>query len=447
MNSAAGKWLIELETSTQRARLLASSAYYVYEQLRDQALERARWRFCTPDETLERNLLARGQPLVDIALASFAASAPVVTQLWQRTAGDHYADPQVRKGIRLACLSNHTVMTDHFPASIIGSADLKAILAAPDREEANVLIGNDKIDEQLLVALYGRQDPFDGLEDAAWRDLVMQSSHNNQINGNQEDELGDELSQSAIHQAIFGLLEAAPATGPWVVGLHYFLESLDPQQVTQPPAGRVGAVLARWGHTEVLDKDGTVQSGVYPGLTYADEFRCLVGALYGGGGGGQEQPPVIHGSAASPAVAERCAYYGNAALTAAQVEACVRREPVVFAFAASCNLAVMARPELRRLLEEGASGRDFKDRYLTVLHHYQKRWPNDDYAPLAAWLRTEAADAGKQRAAPASAASVAELDKKLANLQAQITWLEKSTRLTFIGLIVLAILDVIHLVH
>ncbi len=443
MTSTTGKWLVELEKRTDRARLLAAGGQYVYERLRDFSQERVRWRFSTPDEGLERGLLDRADPLIDIALASFAASPTVLTELWRRAAADHYPDPQFRRGIRLACLSNHTVLTDRFPVSIIGAADLERILGAADTEEAYALIRNDKVHDSLLSALFEHREPFAALEDDRWRAFVMQASHNARINDEQEGEFGPNLSQASIQESIFRMLESAPTTGPWVVALHYFLESLDPQQVQEPECSRVDGVLDRWAKVEVLDKDGAIQGGVYPGISYADEFRCLVGALYGSCR--KDGDRVVHGSAGAAAIAERCAYYGNAGMTAEEARRFLAREPLVFAFAASCNPALMSRPELRRLIEEGTSGRDFKDRYLSVLGHYQKRWPQHDYRPLAAWLRTEKNESAHAAPAPASAASVAELDQKLARIWTQIQWLQKSAKVAFVGLIALAVLLVVHL--
>ena|GEM_PF-2732433 len=437
MNSASARWLVELEKRTQRARLLTSGADQVYESLRAYSQERVRWRYSTADEELESSLLARGEPVIDIALAGFAASTRIVAELWTRTRGEYYADPQIRKGIRLACLSNHTVLAKDFPASVVGVADLQAILGAENSEEAVAIITNDKVDETFLTALYERREPFAALEESAWRALVVQSRHNALLNGDEAGDFGPDKSLSKLHAAIFHLLETAPVSGPWVVGLHYLLDSLDPQQVRKPEVGRVGGVLARWATIEVQNRDGTVQGGVYPGLTYADEFRCLIAALYGGSV--QDGKLLVHGGPLAQGIAERCAYYGNAPLTAEEVERFLQREPVVFAFAASCNLAVMSKPELRRRLEESASGRDFRERYLAVLEHYQHRWPQEEYQPIAAWLQDRAAP-DKPGGTTAAIPEMVELDEKLERALAQMQRLERVTLFTNLGLIAIAIL-------
>ncbi len=445
MTNSTGTWLQSLETRTQRARLLAAGADTVYGMLRQYSQERVRWRYSTADEALERSLFARCEPLVDIALASFAASEKIVAQLWQRSCGDHYKDPEMVKGIRLACLSNHTVLTRKFPTAIVGAEDIVRILAAADREEAKALISNDRIEDALLIALYERQEPFAALDEDLWRGLVTQSSHNPRLNGEQEGEFGPELSQDDIHRAIFRLLGAAPVSGPWVVALHYLLESLGPQQEYEPEPGALATVLQRWSAIEVLDKDGAVQSGVYPGLTYADELRCLIGALYGHCR--KDGQPLVYGAPAAASLAERCAYYGNGQLSVSEVEKYIQREPFVFAIGACANDGLMARPELRGLLEEAASGRDFKDRYLRILRQYQTRWPHREYAPIAAWLKEENAEPALKAPVPATAESVADLERKLAGVNKGIERIEKSVRLTIVFIAALTAVILVHLMR
>jgi hypothetical protein len=63
----------------------------------------------------------------------------------------------------------------------------------------------------------------------------------------------------------------------------------------------------------MTDHKGQPTEGNFTSLTIAEEFRCLIGALYGREFANNKS--IIHETANAPDVALRCAYYSNADLT------------------------------------------------------------------------------------------------------------------------------------
>jgi hypothetical protein len=116
------------------------------------------------------------------------------------------------------------------------------------------------------------------------------------------------LDYGSIQKAIFRLLETAPVKPSWVSTLHhYLLEALNPDQVAEVESERVRDVLERWSQVEVTDYKGRREEGWYTSLSAVDEFRSLIGALYG-----KDRDRLIHCKPTAQDVAERCAYYGHA---------------------------------------------------------------------------------------------------------------------------------------
>ncbi len=372
-------WIKNLERRTRHARLQLASPEYVCAELRTYGEEvLSDILFQCGDEKLENAMLARGEPLIDIALASFAARTATLAELWNRGTTNRYQNESVSKAIRIACLSNRAVDKHRFPASVIGENETRRGFASIDNYEADALFSNERIDDDFLVALYEHKEPFDSIPEDRWLYFIARTGENNRLNLLLDTDYGPDLRYGSIQGAIFRLLEIAPTTDRWVKVLHrHLLEALNPAHVVSPSSGRIGPVLDRWSKVEMIDYRGNIEEGQYTSLSAIDEFRCLVGALYGIGGA----------NPTAPDVAVRCSYYGNANLTAKEIEKYADREGYVFSYAAICNTSVLHNTKLRHLIEEKGSGQLFKHRYLRICKLINAYWPNFDPRPTADWMK------------------------------------------------------------
>jgi len=419
----ADEWFKNTQARTRRARLVSASADTVYSELRDFAkneLKKSRFIFGPPDEVLEMALLGRNEPLIDLALAEFGLQARIVAELWKRTNQGFYKNDHVRKGVRLGCLSNCLAPAVNFSGRIISMEDLKLLFMSDDTDEQEAVLTNDSIASNLLVALYEHKEPFAEVSDRDWMRMVIRSSRNGRLNPNEDSDSGPDLEHWHIHKALFSLLETAPVTEHWVVGLTNVFETLNPAHVASVESGRIRDVLKRWEGVEVKDFKGELQAGYFSGLSMADEFRCLIAALYGRTY--EDKKVGTYGSPTANDVAERCAYYGNAKMTAEEVSKYLQAEPNVFLFAAILNCGLLLNRQLRLMIEEGAGGRDFRYRYLKMLHHLNAGRPNYNIKPTAEWLldEDEFETPNAVVAEPAAASKVEELDAKVVALGKQV---------------------------
>ena len=108
-------WVDEQERLTRKARLEISSPEQVFRELRTYG-QRIVVDRSSYDEQLEMTLIERGEPLIDLALACYAANKEVVSGIYKRAtaATDNSTEARQRKGLRIGCLSNQSVSAAQF---------------------------------------------------------------------------------------------------------------------------------------------------------------------------------------------------------------------------------------------------------------------------------------------------------------------------------------------
>jgi hypothetical protein len=149
-----------------------------------------------------------------------------------------------------------------------------------------------------------------------------------------------------------------------------------------------------------------------------DEFRCTIGALYGRSF--SDNKSVILGSADATDVALRCAYHGNAQLTAKEMTEGQERDRDVFVFAVLFNEHVYLTPALRKLLEEEFLSGNLEARYHRRCEQLHKRYRNFDPRPTTAEWMAEGADEEGQNPLGKLAGVAAAIDTKSADLAKQL---------------------------
>ncbi len=154
------------------ARLMASTPEAVYNELREYAeLERKDSLRSTTNDDLEKALLERADRLINLALAQFGGSCPVVRLLYTR-AKDGTGDAAQDRAVRLACLSNQK-----WPESIFGrnevldKEEIARLALSGDGEELGLLFGNPA-QRHLVVDLFNQEPPFKDLSSERVQALV-----------------------------------------------------------------------------------------------------------------------------------------------------------------------------------------------------------------------------------------------------------------------------------
>jgi hypothetical protein len=427
--------LEEQERRTREARLLVSRPEEVFKELRSYGAQ-AKAVFGCSDEQLEKSLLERGDPLIDLGLACYGSDKGAVGGLYKKalSAPNTPAEARYRKGLRIACLSNqvlHKMLSGEYsPREIIGEDETHRVLNEADLDEAYALICNPEIECELLQALYERTGPFSTIPDDRWRGLVSVSAKNTRLTDCRDDEEGPDLGFMHVQAAILKLL--APVTRQWLHALYRLLDGLDALHVARPD--KIDHVLERWSAVTDYKPD----EGYFTSLKMKDEFRCLIAALYGKTYANNKT--VVLGTATAPDVALRCAFYGNAQLTSKEIHKGRERDADAFEFAVLFNDHVYLKPELRKLLEEEVLTGNFRARYLRRCEQLHKRWRYFDPRPMADWLAIEGATETEQSSLSKLSAWASASDTKMANLANHIQSAKKWMAWGFIILAALVLL-------
>jgi hypothetical protein len=364
-------WEEEQERLTQEARLNAASPEEVYRELKRTAPKSLIERLGR-DKALEVGLVERNDPLINLGLASYGTNEEVFMALYKHGLEKpaDAADERYKLGLRIGCLSNRSLSAAHwvrdFPRSLIGPEEIHRVLAAGEDAEAEALICNPSVSDKLLEELYKRTDAFATLPEERWLKLIYLSGKNERLVTNEDNYDGPDMGHRRFNDAIFQLLETAPVHNHWLHALYNLLDHLDFQHVAHPET--IEAVLSRWAKLD--DKI----EGYFTTLSLKDEFRCLVAALYGSTWSNSKS--TVQGSPSAKDVAMRCAYYGNAQLTAQQMKAGYRRDGFVYVFATMYNKNLFSNSKLRKLFEEEQLvGSDPSARYLRNFELVRKKRP------------------------------------------------------------------------
>jgi hypothetical protein len=364
-------WGDEQERLTQEARLSVASPEEVVRELKRIAQKP---RFAR-DEAIEALLVERNEPLINLGLACYGTSREIFTALYKHGLEKpaDAADERYKRGLRIGCLSNQSVaeFVFDFPRDLIGPEEIHRVLAADENAEAEALICNPSVSDKLLEELYKRTGAFAALAEERWSTLVYLSRKNKRLVTNEDSDAGPDMGHYRIQHAIIRLLEIAPVEMPWLYELYALLDALDFQQVAHPE--KVDTVLSRWAKLDDKGNEKPIE-GYFTLLSLKDEFRCLIAALYGRTFSNNRL--TVQGSPSAADVAMRCAYYGNAELSARQMKAGFARDWGVYLFAVMYNDNLFSNHKLRKFFEEEQlAGSELTARYLKNFEFKRKKRP------------------------------------------------------------------------
>jgi hypothetical protein len=366
-------------------------------------------------DEMERVLLERKLPLIDLGLARYGRSAKVVGGLFRRSAKE-LTDADIARGVRLACLSNPMEPMSSFSSpGGITMEEFEAVALGDCFEEAQQLLKNPAAG-RLLAKLYSRRAPFDTIPDARFMDLVQFSINNPRISIDESNEYGIDGLGYDIQRGILNLVLTVPIDAQWLRCLHSLLMQLDPGDVATPNETQAREAVSRWASLE-MDEAGSDadKTGCYTDLSLVDEFRCLVAAIYGRWWDPQAKRFGMLGAPASGDAVLRCSFYGNATtkeLSPKVVEAELEHYSTqVFAFAALWNNNVLLDKGLRATLESHLH-EYLKSAYVDRCNQLARRYKEFDRRPVSDELSNRTSDAATHTL-DSLASDIAKLDAKL----------------------------------
>jgi hypothetical protein len=187
---------------------------------------------------------------------------------------------------------------------------------------------------------------------------------------------------------------------------------------------------------ETNNRNGKKREGFYTSLTFVEEFRVLMAALYGRVF--ENKTSRVVGSADDPDLILRCAYYGNTALSPEQIRSAFQRDGDAFVYAALYNENLFTKRDCRAELEECLRG-TLRFVYHRRCEQIHQRRPAFDPRPVSETgfaILDDVVDAQ----APPDPQALPRLEKRVAELQKETSRLSKLTLWGFailLGVIVL----------
>lgn len=358
-------WDTKTNPAITRARLQVSSPAEVCAALKDydDYINRREYGYLDGDKELEKLLLDRNDPLINISLAQAATNSEVILKLWnQANSSSNFLD-SYRNGLQLAILSGNApylAFLESDAPMLVGKSKIQndelTRLLVEDNEGSAALLGNPHA-RGMLSKLFNSESPFDEIDTDRRAILVNYSASNPSINVDNDSSDGPDLLAWDIQNGIFKMLETAPLNREWLLALNYVLFNVDPDRVTIPKSD-IREVLSRWGTVKIKQLFGeskdTDEEGHFTSLSAVDEFRCQIASMYGKRY--MDKKVEYLGAINDADIFMRCAYYGNHSLTPEQMKTSYERDKDIFTFAALNNNVVLRNPQTRALLEGMLSG-------------------------------------------------------------------------------------------
>lgn len=377
-----------IEQRTRVARLMVAPPDMVFAELRAYSQEVQASPYTAASHTLETALATRDDPLIDLGLASYGSSYDVVGGLYRKGKEPQVddADGTSKQGLRLAVLANETIdakgFLSRFPENTIGADEVAYVLKEADWTEAETLIRNPTVADDLLQALYQGDGAAAGMDEARRRELIMFTGYNKRLGNEEHYSDGPDMGHYRNHKAIFEMLGKVPTSRRWAECLRYLLDRLVPGKTANPDD--ITAVLDRWKVND-LGVEDEPENMYYTdtGLPDREELRCLIGALYGKS---YKKNIVLHGTADDEDIARRCAFYGNGKLTVEAIKEGLEHDQAVFVLTAMLNDTILQDKKLRKVFEEDCLTGRWNHRYERRLEQIKAEWPHFDTRPIAEWM-------------------------------------------------------------
>lgn len=232
------------KTLIQEAELMAmpSEAVANFMKLRaDQSRDEARNDLV--DEEVERALIGRHDPLIDLALARYGRHLEVASEIFQA------APPN--SPIRLACLSNKALgheFFSSFPQGLLGSdpGSMATWLASASHDEIVALFENPTLGDSFLRGLLERDKVWASIDDDMLCNFVRILQRNPRMRTPRKDDFMDgyaDYSYGSVFNAAWTLAGTVPANDAWAFSLGWLYEQLHPEAFSiKDPL----ALAARW---------------------------------------------------------------------------------------------------------------------------------------------------------------------------------------------------------
>jgi hypothetical protein len=298
------------------------------------------------DDKLEKELLDRNEPLIDLGLAQAAVSKEVVTALWSKYDSK---DVNLSLAIKVGILGGMN-------ASAIPTENLVKILEGEyvgkiDDEDdmAYALLKNKHARRFVIKDLLKKQAPFNHIADNRMLVLLDPLKYNECLNIDKSDSESPDLTYWAIRDGLFKIITESPVSQAWLYALYDLLGAIKGKYFKED--FNFPAFVEKWRQLGI-DEPST-SDGYYTNLSFNEEFLCLSACLLGYRGFSKD---LKLSESEKADVVYRCEYYSKGSLSAKQISDAIIQDGSVFIMSALYNHEILLRNDKRELIEEALSG-------------------------------------------------------------------------------------------
>ena len=161
--------------AAERVFLLNASQEEVYRYLREHMRRRSAIDETLPD-AVQKELMARKEPIIDLALAQFGDCGEMISEILAKDDRD----------LRVAVLANLNrlqrswVLQDR-KTGLLPENVFDQLLSNGDGDELLAFFGNPHIDTDVLAEVFAREGKYAGLPDERWMPMVITALRNPQL--------------------------------------------------------------------------------------------------------------------------------------------------------------------------------------------------------------------------------------------------------------------------
>jgi hypothetical protein len=307
------------------AQLAASPADRVFAWLQTRA-GRAKDSPAEADPQIEKALLARNDPLINLGLAQYGIEDDTVKALFNST------NEAYRAALRLAVLSNQALVTHqahhtgNLIEALIGSRpDVGEWLAGLSNEELRALFTNPKLDDNFLIKFLEQKKGWHELDERRQIFVLRALAKNPRMTAHYNSVIMDgyaEYKHSAVFSAAWQLAETVPVKIQWCWALYELFRHTEGSSMMKEPL----EVAKRWTPDPADERaftaeESTLESGYLGAFALLREEIARL-AVHGSSTGAKLDALLTHGDVAVRLAACR---YGR--VTEPQITAAVARDP------------------------------------------------------------------------------------------------------------------------
>lgn len=217
---------------------------------------------------LEKMLLERNEPIIDLALALYGSTPAIAFELFKR--------PQ--KELKIATLSGTQVLKEALGEDDFPNRVLNDLILEDDTELYRAFFSNDLLPDEIIISLYEREEPFDKMDDRDWVLCCSYTDKNKRISTPYNSTWLDGLAEydyNKLFSAGWNLFQTFPKT-PLAANV---LSNLASVLVVNPPYDvNVFDMISRWKKDTNDDSDAYDNARSYGAnmiQDFKDEFKEL----------------------------------------------------------------------------------------------------------------------------------------------------------------------------